>query len=183
VDLALSPHNDDVELFAAYACMRFRPLVVVCLRSFVQEEVWDPPGATYQERELETAEAMEILGCPYMQFNMPDNDPDWGDLRNALEEMNKVIVPERVWAPLSEDGGHFHHNAVGEIAEQLWGDRVVFYATYTHTRGRTEIGARMVGDASEQQIKKHALSRYRSQIEDPRTSMHFSRPLDEFYLS
>lgn len=181
MELALSPHNDDVELFAAYALMRFRPFVVVCLRSFVQERQWG--AATYQEREVETEEALEILGCAWMQLQIPDDDPDWDELRWCLSELAQTDMPERVWAPLPEPGGHYHHNMVGLMAANMFGpERVIHYSTYTHERGRTTTGVRQAGDASEEQQKRNALSRYQTQIADPRTRMHFERrPLDEFY--
>jgi LmbE family N-acetylglucosaminyl deacetylase len=183
VDLLLAPHDDDETLFAAYACMRYRPFVIVCLRSFVQERVWDPPGATYQERELEAEQALEVLGCRWLQFDNPDDDPDWDELRSDLAAMAQLEMPERIWAPLPEEGGHHHHNQVGEIAEHLFGSRVIFYSTYTHARGRTVTGEVVTGDLSEQSQKRNALSKYRTQIADPRTSMHFSRPDQREYYS
>jgi LmbE family N-acetylglucosaminyl deacetylase len=126
---------------------------------------------------------MDVLGCPWMQFDNPDDDPDWVTLRATLRDMKAVVDPETVYAPLPEDGGHHHHNRVGEIALEVFDlDTLVFYATYTHARGRSEIGHRHSGDLSEEQQKRNALSKYRTQISDPRTAMHFSRPsLDEFY--
>lgn len=182
VELLLAPHNDDETLFAAYVLMRYKPFVVFCLKSFVQEKVWDPPGATWQVREEETDEAMDILNCTWMQLSIPDDEPDWDELRESLTTMADTEMPNYVWAPLPEEGGHAHHNAVGEIAAEIFDDHVIYYSTYTYDRGRTTTGIKVSGELDDEQLKRHAMSSYKSQATDPRTAVHFTRPLDEYYV-
>src|SRR5512142_1546905 len=129
--IVLAPHNDDEALFCAYQCLRHKPLVIVCLRSFI-EATW--PGPTWQQREPETKAATQILGCQYQQLPHSDSSPPWKWVRDDLKQLGQ---PDHVWAPLPEPDGHPHHNAVGEIAYDLF-DNLTFYATYTRNNGNAQ---------------------------------------------
>lgn len=169
--LFLSPHNDDETLFGAYTLLRHHPLVLVCFdgrrrRGYVSSA----------ERERETAAAMEILGCPFIQMHIPCDPPDWEALRDELIKYD----PTNVWAPLPEDDGHSHHNGVGSLAMQLWPARTSYYATYTMFGGKTTLGDKVEPEEGWPELKRRALNCYRSQWSKPGTAPHFERDQDEY---
>lgn len=171
----LSPHNDDETLFGAYTLLRYRPLVVICLRSFVQDAIWKN-GVSWKTREAETAAAMDVLGCRWVQWEFSDLEPDWPTLKAELRRLD----PTRVWAPAVEKEGHSHHNRIGGLAHELFQSRVVHYLTYTR-RGKSASGKRVAAEPGWRELKRRALDCYVSQRNEPRTQAHFERPLDEFY--
>jgi LmbE family N-acetylglucosaminyl deacetylase len=174
MDIVLAPHNDDEALFGAYTCLRYRPKVIVVLRSFV-EAGWNPP-VHYAAREAESASSCHILGCEYEQWTHPDNRPDWEQVRAAMETLD----PERVWAPLPEDGGHPHHNAIGALARELW-PQTVFYATYTHRHGKTTTGTLVEPEPGWEKIKREAMRCYVSQATHPQCAVAFNGwAIDEY---
>lgn len=176
MNLLLSPHNDDESLFAAYTCIRHKPLVIVCLRSFVAA-AW-PDGPHYEEREPETKAACDILGCEYQQFELPDKDPPWELLYKKLAG----IHPDRVWAPFPEPGGHKHHNAIATIAIALYAN-VEFYATYTRRGGKTTAGDIVVPTVEEEMIKRRAMACYQTQANHRNTQAAFNTwPIDEYLI-
>ncbi len=175
--LFLSPHNDDETLFGAYLILRYKPKVIVCFRSFV-EEAW-PNGPRYPEREAETDAAMQVLGSDWEQWEFRDDEPFVTDYKELCERL-VALAPnvDQVFAPMPEKGGHYHHNLVGNIAAALF-PYVTFYTTYTHDRGRT-LGTPVPVEDGWEDIKRKALTRYGSQIALPQTRMHFERPMDEY---
>ena len=68
--LLLEPHHDDATLFAAYTCLREKPLVVTVLSDSRTQA-----GVTGAEREAESVAAMEILGCERVSLGFTDGDP------------------------------------------------------------------------------------------------------------
>ncbi len=159
--LLLSPHNlgDDAVLFASFLCLRHRPHVVTVLRSVVQEA----NGITATEREAEDTNAFRILGLTHEQWPYGDAAPIWGHIEQGMLTDLKSESVERVFAPWPEKGGHDHHNRVGELARDIFGDRVTFYTTYRVG------GPRTVGTPSEPDpwmipLKLSALACYESQI-------------------
>jgi LmbE family N-acetylglucosaminyl deacetylase len=174
VNLFLSPHNDDETLFGAYTLLWHKPHVIVVLRSFV-EASWSPP-VDYREREWETDRAMEMLTCTWEQWMFSDDMPDWDQVRSRLT----TYTPRHVWAPAWEEGGHAHHNALSEIAADLWPDRTTFYLTYTRA-GKSEWGRPVETNRVFEDLKHDAMLCYRSQREHPYTAPHFERGLAEYY--
>ena len=133
---------------------------------------------TYETRELESAAAAKVLGCEYEQWRFPDNGPEWDEIAGALRKLN----PRRVWAPLSEDGGHPHHNSIGSIAGALW-PQTVYYATYTHARGKTTTGWKVEAREGWEIIKREAMACYVSQARHPQCAVAFSDWEIDEYLS
>lgn len=175
MNLFLSPHNDDEALFGAYSCLRYKPLVLVCLRSGV-EESWNPP-VHYETRELESWASCAVLGCEYKQLLHDERHPDWNALRYDLGYFDPALV----FAPLPEPlAGHPHHDAIGRMAGELWPDRVRYYATYT-SNGKTTRGDIVQPEPGWEELKRDALACYTSQRTHPNTQAAFnSWPLDEY---
>lgn len=169
----LAPHNDDETLFGAYSILRHRPQVIVVLRSFV-EATWDPPGPTYEVRELETFAACEILGVSVAQWEFRDDAPDWPVVEQSLRSLRDT----HAFAPWPEPGGHAHHNEIAAIARRVF-PKVTWYTTYTHARGRT-LGERVEPEPGWPEIKRRALACYPSQAGHPRTAGGFRWPIDEY---
>lgn len=175
-DIYLSPHDDDDALFGSYVLIPNRPRIIVVLRSFV-EAGWTPP-IHYETREAESAAAAEVLGCEHEHWTYPDNAPDWNKIRARME----TLRPERVWAPLPEEGGHAHHNIIGSLAKDLW-PQTTFYATYTHANGKTTTGNRVTPEPGWVETKLKAMACYQSQASHPQCAVAFNGwALDE-YLS
>lgn len=162
-DIWFSPHNDDETLFGAYTLMRYRPLVIVCFKSKVQEQY----GITAETRERETQLALLALGVPsWSQWNIPDHDAplQYGQLLDNMDRADIACQPQRVWAPAYEEGGHSQHNAVARAAHEIFEHRVMNYYTYVRGVGRTTKGAEVQAEAHEVARKMRALACYESQI-------------------
>lgn len=172
--ILLSPHGDDETLFAAFTCMRERPHVIVCSQ--------DADPDVRRARTLETTRAIEILGCSHHEWPTPANKPDWEKARQWLSAWDSsalvASVADRVYAPAIHPEGHEDHNRVGELAREIFGDRVRFYTTYA-PRGQRQYGSvEIVPTADEIQRKLLALACYRTQIEHPSTRPWFFELLD-----
>ena len=172
--LLLAPHNDDETLFASFLCLRHRPLIVVCLRSMrMAEKSYPHPefSMTFAEREAETAAAMEILGCEWVQWEIPDTRP------NPVPELAAMLALagewDQVFAPAVEDGGQFQHDTIGVLADSIFGaDKVTHYLTYT-TGGRSTDGEEVPYEPEWPALKLRALACYETQIKHPSTRAHF----------
>lgn len=164
-DLFLSPHNlgDDETLFGSFTILRHQPTVVICFKSQVQQ---DRGGPTAKVREMETEGALWWLGGPpYIQSTIFDTDPDPFDkLAGMMVRHDAVYGPERVWAPAYEDGGHDQHNMIGELALEIFGDKVQGYATYKRGHGRTRTNVEVECEPEWPALKLAAMACYRSQI-------------------
>ena len=168
VKILLAPHFDDECLFAAYTLLREKPLVVFCFPDV--DRHGDPIV-----RRSESVEALGVLGCTSGEVLRAD------DLREGLATRFADVEVQHVWAPLPEPDGNSHHNIVGEVASELWPDRVTFYATYT-SEGRTTRGERVRRPDAWEALKRDALGCYRSQLAHRGTAAHFERGLDEYLI-
>lgn len=177
----LAPHNDDETLFASYLVQKFRPRVFVCLRSQVQ---YDRYGITAERRERETKAALRELGLgktrDYLQLGELDSKPRWHLLRRELT----AVVPRSgpVFAPAYEDGGHEQHNELAVIARDLFGSRVIAYATYVRGQEKTRSKTEVVPEPAWIVGKLRALACYRSQIEEPSCRPWFLGDLREYLV-
>lgn len=171
--LFLSPHCDDETLFGAFSILREKPLVVVLLDSFVQEQ----RGAviTAQQRRAETLEAMKILSAGVEFLGFRDDAPDWQGICGALRKYS----PELVFAPADEAGGHGHHNAIARIADNLFRRAVKHYMTYT-AWGKSVSANIVPFEPGWPLLKLRALACYESQIGLPDTRPHFLRAQYEY---
>ncbi len=173
MDVLLAPHQDDETLFAAYACLEHKPLVICVLRSFV-EASW-PDGPTWETREAEQRAACQILGVDLVQWEFRDDPPPW----DLIEREIIALRTESVFAPLPEPGGHPHHNEIGTMAVQRF-KHVKLYSTYTHEFGKTTTGTLVVPEPGMEEVKREAMACYRSQIEHPYTAPAWEWPIDEY---
>lgn len=176
--LFLAPHNDDETLFGAFTLLAHKPDVVVVLRSQVQDDRY---GIKAVDREDETAAAMRVLGCEWKQLPWRDSDPPWDVIESGFVPFRHGY--EVVFAPAAEEGGHDHHNALADLADRVWGDRVQHYMTYTR-EGKSEGRTLVPFDLEWITLKLRAMACYRSQIETREAGCfpHFMRDMREWYL-
>lgn len=175
--ILFSPHNDDETLFAFYQCVRYKPLVVICLRSYRQ--AIEQGGPDYTVREAETVCAMEHAGVPALiQWDIPDTDPSPTELAIRMVELVQEHKPKIIIAPAFEPGGHEDHNMIAASAHGLCepfptGITLKRYLTYQRGKDRSRDGVQVVGDMLEEEAKLKALLCYDSQIRHPQTSAWF----------
>ncbi len=169
--LFLAPHNDDETLFGAFTIMRFAPVVAVVFKSAKQA-----PAVTSDERELETALAVDTLGAErWEQWPIADTTPE----RQARQAVQSILETQRteyehVFAPAPVDGGHEQHSLVGNTALDVFGsDRVTLYHTYRRGEGRTTSQWEIPFEPAWPSVKLLALSCYLSQIRHPSTAAWF----------
>jgi LmbE family N-acetylglucosaminyl deacetylase len=171
--LLISPHNDDGPLFAAFTLIREKPLMLTVLDSYIQP-ARGHVGCDAETRRAEDFAACAILNAAVTFLGFRDDRPDWRGVEAAFRTME---VPEMVWAPAIEDGGHEHHNRIGELAAKVF-PRVTFYATYTKAGKST--GTPVPYEPAWIGKKLRALSCYESQIALKCCSPHFIREQSEY---
>lgn len=168
-DLFLSPHNDDETLFGAFTILRYKPHVIVCLKSRLQEV--RGTGITAVQRETETARALWWLGDPtWEQWQFLDDDPDWSVIASRILDLSKAY--DRVFAPAIEFDGHEQHTLVGSLASEHFGERCIPYLTYRRGHGRST-GTEVEYEPSWPAKKLRAMSCYDTQIAEPSTAYWF----------
>ena len=169
----ISPHFDDETLFGAYTIMREKPLVIICIDSYIEEERGD--NATNEERTAETMTAMKLLGVKVELLHIPDKSFTYDDLYDKLGEILDKYEPEVVYAPAIEENGNPIHNDVGRVADDIF-DNVKHYMTYnisdTKTRGSKIIVPTEGGVA----LKNRMLKCYPSQMEIATIAPFFNNP-------
>jgi LmbE family N-acetylglucosaminyl deacetylase len=166
-------------LFACYSLLAHNCHVVNVLRSQVQED--RGAGITQDTRAREDREAMDCLGVGiFEQWAETDADPDWDAIKRMMVEIRETENPQLVFAPLPEVNGHDQHNAVGQIAENVFAPtgEVRFYATYQRGQGRTKTEIEVEPEPWMIAAKLRALSYYESQIIEPSTRPWFYELLD-----
>ena len=85
---------------------------------------------------------------------------------------------ERVYAPLPEpNGGHPHHDSIGDIARVLWPYNVRYYTTYRWGRDRSRTGSAVGHTYTEERGKALAMECYGSQRALWSTAHHFDSAL------
>lgn len=188
----LDPHGDDAALFAAFTCLRESPHVVVVLRSAVQET---RGGPDFTRREAELAAAMDVLGCTWEQWAIPDDAPRWEQAAERIKGLasfyDHCYAPAEAWEanghawhnkpPSGVEPGVRHHDRVGFLACKMFGaERVTGYQTYTMHGGKTRVGDPVESRPEWVLAKLRALVCYESQVLLPATAPHFAEDLAEF---
>lgn len=170
--LIISPHNDDLELYCCYTAMREKPLVVVVTDSYIQPNRGEI-GCSARERREETSKAMKLAGCPVYFAGIRDDMVDNMDLINLFCNFEGF---EKVYAPAIQ-GGNPQHDMIGNMAVQVFGDKLVQYTTYTKTELWTPGSIEVVPTQEEIELKEKMLWCYQSQIKLPSTAPHFEAVL------
>jgi LmbE family N-acetylglucosaminyl deacetylase len=175
--LLLAPHGDDETLFAAFTCMRYgkRMHVIVCTQ--------DADPAIRGVRSMETKRAISLLGCTHHEWPMSADEPNWDSAKEWLGAWasDKLFATriEKVFAPAIEVEGHEQHNAVGLLAQDVFGDRVTHYLTYGPRGERSQHGVEVAPPTAHEIVRKlRALSCYESQITNPCSMPWFFDLLD-----
>lgn len=181
----LAPHNDDETLFASFLILRYRPKVIVCLRSERMHQRGYPGGkcsVSRTGRERETGRALAVLReagimgeSGFEQWDISDADPDWDEISKRIAD--EVKRANLVIYPAYEEGGvgNEQHNRIAEIADELLvasGRAYLRYTTYTVV-GRSRAGREVEFEPHWPALKMTALACYRSQIAHPATAAHF----------
>lgn len=168
--LLLEPHHDDAALFAAFTCLRYRPLVVTVLGDAqVQRRV----GIDGDTRSMENRAAMLELGCEWEEWPFTDRAPPWQLIEENLTRMvASGFFP--VFAPAPHNEGHEQHTMIGMLALQVFGpDRVQQYCTYYDGRSR-QGGTPVEFEPWMIRHKLRALACYGSQHAEPSCAHHFT---------
>jgi LmbE family N-acetylglucosaminyl deacetylase len=165
--LWLSPHSDDSVLFGAFTLMREHPLVVTVTSAYIQSNRGE--NITAQERMEEDRKACELLGCSHIDLAIRDDVIDDWAVRRALGRFSGF---ETIYAPAVQ-GGNKDHDLIGRIADEVFGDKVKHYTTYTPTELYTTGSERITGNERELELKEKALQCFQSQINLPATKPHF----------
>lgn len=159
--ILLAPHNDDEALFASYIIMRMRPLVIVVTDGMIHQL---RGIATREQCRKESIDAMAILQAPVAFLGIDDTKLTKQILIERLRPLCDQSKECVVYAPEVIENGNEQHNIVGQVADILWGDKVVHYSTYTKDdltpRGKIAV----VPSEEEALIKVAALRWYKSQL-------------------
>lgn len=170
-------HNDDEVLWTFYNLLRYKPHVIIVLRSYIEAA---QGGPHFVRREAETAAAMRIARVTWEQWDHPDIDPDFEVIgRQMVTAIHEGI--DTVIAPAYEEGGHEHHNEIALLAQRLNLD-LVQYLSYVRSHGRSTGGTEIVPTLFEREQKKIALRCYQSQIDYEPTAPWFGVDQREFVL-
>lgn len=167
--LFLAPHNDDEMLFGAYTIMREEPVVVVLTDSYIQPQRGDI-GCSAPERRAESIAAAKLLNYPLFFGGIPDTMLTEDGLRIVLKNLSGFDI---VYAPAIQ-GGNAQHDMVGRIAQEVFGDKVVQYTTYTKTELWTVGTIEIKPTLKEIALKNAALNLYQSQLNLASTAPHFA---------
>lgn len=174
-----APHNDDETLWGAYSIMKTEADVVVCLRGEIQ--MMRGEKATPRERENESRNACEWLGVNiFEQWSFSDASPDWPAISEQIRQYADRY--DRAFAPVFEEGGHDHHNLIGDLVRAAFDQRTISYYTYLYGGARQGVGCKVeIEDPKWIARKLRALACYESQHFLPSTSPHFTdHPLTEW---
>ena len=123
------------------------------------------------------------IGLP-MDWKFSDVSPDWDEVGYGMERLDEGRMDvDQVFAPLEEEGGHQHHNEVGLLAREIFGDRCRFYATYKRGHGRTRTDHEVTPEPDWYAKKFNAMSCYVSQINHPQMRPWFTTDWDREFVA
>lgn len=181
--ILFSPHQDDAVLFACWTLLAHDPLVVTVLASQLQED--RGTGISNDTRVTEDCCAFAELGvADWTQWPYLDSAPDWDAVGSAMRLLDERLGPSLVFAPAPEPDGHDQHNAIGNLAADVFGSRVTGYLTYRRGHGRSRSDREVAFEPSWPALKLGALACYRSQIMEPSTRDWFLElSLREWYAA
>ena len=169
-----APHNDDAELFACYTLLREKPLVVQVTDSWIQPNRGDV-GCDANTRWEETKKAMEILGCPVIRLGMKDFELDYQFFGSFL--LQSMSGFDTVYAPAIQEGNP-QHDLISRACQAVFKDKCKLYSTYEKGIWFSKGDVEIVPTEEEYELKKKALSMYKSQLNLPSTAPHFAAAIE-----
>jgi len=172
MNLFLSPHDDDNVLFGAFTCMREKPCVAIVADSY-RQPMRGEIGCDAITRAEETLRACSILGCGVVRFGIGDNYDDETFEACVRRSLVNFQGFEKIYAPAILENGNAQHNIVGKVAGETFGNRVVYYMTYTRDNLYIKANTEIIPTLDELRIKENALSCFQSQIKLNATRPHF----------
>jgi len=182
--LFLSPHFDDETLFGSFTICGAESIdIFIC---YVPEDKTE-----FTSRLIETQHAISILcsnksGKEFWSVLNAIN-PHFekkgrmGNIIEDLDKLNKLYWYDQVFAPMNELGGNEDHNQLSLAADEVFGNKVTHYATYTWSAGRTETSNPVYYEPEWIALKHRALACYVSQMKRKETVEHFINCIREFY--
>jgi len=119
--LLLHAHNDDIPLWMSFSALKWGGDIfgVTMLDSYVQPSRGFS-GCDQRTRRDEDIEAFKVLGITPVFAGFRDDAPDWSDIAVWLSNFRKLHRFDQIYIPAIEEGGHVHHNRLGQIAGTLW---------------------------------------------------------------
>ena len=186
--LFVSPHCDDESLFGAFTILREQPYVMIVYDGYVQKQRGF--SVTAYQRRQESIAALNILGIPMNKilFCALDDSKEYTEReigeRIATGYHIADFLPEEIFMPAIELGGHRQHNLVARAGLLRILPKITRYMTYTDN-GKSMSDKPVVVENPMWIAKKlQALACYTSQMSlDPRMGCwpHFLRSQEEFY--
>jgi len=175
--LLLAPHNDDEGLFCSYIIQKFKPLVLIVTDAYKHEAKYGKEGGILVRRK-ESEEAMKILGVDVDFLGIPDNALY---LDNLIINLEDYKVKGKVFAPALQEG-HADHDIVSLAAKEVWGDKVVYYSTYTKDSLEPKGDMPIIPTEEEKKKKTAVLACYKSQLKV--NKHHFDAVINkpEYYI-
>ena len=162
--LFLSPDCDDEALFGSYIIMRNKPEVIVLLDGVLHQKKF---GIDHRVRQEESRAGCELLGVPVYFAELTDEKPDYNKMIFALRLLGYPDWETKwdiIFAP-ALTGGNPNHDMVSKAATELWGDKVIYYGTYTRDNFSPDGEMAINPTEEERQLKEKVLQCYKSQIE------------------
>lgn len=177
MNLFISPHNDDETLFGAFTLLREKPLVLIVTDSWIQFTRGEDCSA--EDRWQETLKAMQVLKCPVVRGGIRDDIIGAEAVKELLEKFSGF---DKVYAPAIIVNGNPHHNLIGEVAAEVFGDKLVRYMTYSkdnlYAVGKQELKP----EPEEIALKKMAFDCYPSQLKINGPHFDAVKGKSEWYL-
>jgi len=160
ISLLLAPHNDDETLFASYIMQRMRPMKVVIITDAYQHEIKFGKEYGIKTRREESTKACGILNTKVEFLGLPD---DYISVDDIASKLQFIDAPGIVIAPALE-GGNPQHDAVSKAAEVLFGNRILYYSTYTQQSLIPKGELAIYPNSEEKRFKELMLQYYPSQL-------------------
>lgn len=180
MNLLLAPHDDDAELFASFLCLKYKPVVLICLDCDVQSNRGFD-AITVERRHQESRNGLGELGLRPLFLRVPESTATREKIIAGIQNLSLASI-EHVFAPAHHPRGHPNHNAVAEAADFIFGGSIpiTWYCTYS-SDGKMQGQEVPIEDGEWIRFKLRAIACHYSQM-DPLLGCqpHFLDNLREF---
>lgn len=156
----ISPHSDDEALFASFIIMHFKPKVLIVTDGQQHEDKFGVPKL---QRRQESTNALNALGTSVEFLGIKDTEITLESVISQLKAFKRYHSMGIVFAP-SKEGGNEHHDIVSDACREVFGDRVIWYHTYTKDRLYPQGKIEIVPTDEERKKKQEILQFYKSQL-------------------